>query len=170
MNKLHRYYKQHRLFRIASQVLIFFLIYMGVRYWQSLDNIQGQAPVIVAQTISGKAFDLRETHAKPILVHFWATWCPICNLENSNIAALAQDYQVITIASWSEGKQQVMDFMQEKNLKMPVIVDEDGEWAKLYNVKSVPASFIIDTQGDIQFIEKGYSSEMGLRLRLWWLQ
>jgi len=163
-------YKQNKFVRIIIQLIFVLLIYFSIRTWQSMDNIQGEAPVIVASRLNGENFDLRKQQSKPVLVHFWATWCPICQFENSNIANIAKDYQVITIASWSEGEAQVAEYLKKENLNLPVIVDEDGEWAKVYGVKAVPASFIIDSQGMIQYIEKGFTSETGLRLRLWWLE
>jgi len=170
LKKAKMIYKKNKLIRIISQAFFVLIIYLSVRTWQSLDNIKGAAPVIVATTLSGQSFDLREQHSKPILVHFWATWCPICQFENSNIANIAEDYQVITLASWSEGEDKVKEYLENENLNFPVIVDDDGEWAKVYGVKAVPSSFIIDSNGVIQFIESGYTSEIGLRLRLWWLE
>jgi thiol-disulfide isomerase/thioredoxin len=162
-------YKKNKVIRILSQTLFVLLIIFLIRAWQARHHIQGDAPVIVANTLQGELFDLREHQSKPVLVHFWATWCPICQFENANIENLSKDYQVITIASWSEGETEVRDFLKSENINMPVIVDEDGEWANVYGVKAVPASFVIDAQGIIQFIETGYTSEMGLRMRLWWL-
>ena len=163
-------YKGNKAIRVFLQLMLIVMVYFSVRYWKSLDAIQGAAPVIVAQTLQGDEFDLREHRERPMLVHFWATWCPVCELENSNVASIAGDYQVITLASWSEGVEQVKDYLQQENLSMPVIVDEDGEWAKVYGVKGVPASFFIDTNGDIQLIESGYTTELGFRLRMWWLE
>jgi len=164
------FYRQHKWFRITLQLLLFLGVIFSLRAWQSRHNIQGEAPVIVDRQLSGEHFDLRAHQPKPLLVHFWATWCPICQFENSNIASLAKDHQVITIASWSEGEAQVSEYLKKEGLNLPVIVDENGEWAKVYGVKGVPASFMIDGKSRIQFVETGYTSEMGLRLRLWWLQ
>jgi len=165
-----KFYKQHKWLRFIIQLGLFLLIIAVLRAWQARDAIEGKAPIIVARTLDGQHFDLREQQSKPVLVHFWATWCPVCQFENASIASLAQDYTVMTIASWSEGEAEVSAFLKKENLSLPVIVDEDGEWAKVYGVKAVPASFIIDAAGDIQFIETGYTSEAGLRLRMWWLQ
>ncbi len=165
-----QFYKQHKWFRFVVQLGLLLIIIFSMRAWQSRHSIEGVAPIIVATTLSGQHFDLREQSPKPVLVHFWATWCPVCQFENSNIANLAKDYQVITIASWSEGEAEVSAYLKKENLNMPVIVDEDGEWAKVYGVKAVPASFIIDGEGMIKFVETGYTSESGLRLRMWWLQ
>ena len=35
---------------------------------------------------------------KPILIHFWATWCPTCKLEASNIQTISENFEVLTIA------------------------------------------------------------------------
>jgi len=169
MEGFRTYYKRFFILRFFVQFLLILAIYFSIRYWKSLDNIEGIAPVIHDITLSGENFDLREHKNKPLLVHFWATWCPMCQLENSNIASIAKDYKVITIASWSEGQTEVANYLKQENLALPVIVDESGEWAKLYGVKAVPSSFVIDGQGIIQFIETGYTTEAGLRLRLWWL-
>lgn len=167
---LKKIYPKNKILKLLMQFAFVLLIYFSIRTWQSIDNIQGQAPIILATALTNEEIDSRDFQNKPVLIHFWATWCPICQFENNNIANLAKDYQVITIASWSEGDAQVSEFLKNENLNLPiVIVDEDGEWAKMFAVKGVPSSFIVDGDGVIQFIEKGYTSEIGLRLRLWWL-
>ena len=57
--------------------------------------------------------------------------------------------------------------MQDNQLTFPVMLDTSGELAQSFGVKGVPASFILDTNGEITFVESGYSSELGLRVRLW---
>jgi len=163
-------YKKHKIIGIVLQVILLAAVYFSLRAWKSKDFIEGVAPVINATTLQGESFDLRTHRSKPVLVHFWATWCHICQFENSNIVNIAKDYDVITLASWSESAAQVKAYLQKEKLDFPVIVDEDGEWAKVYGVRGVPASFVIDKAGVIQFIETGYTSEIGLRLRLWWLE
>lgn len=169
-SRLYRLYRQSRFFRISLQLLILVAVYMSVRYWQSQEMQRGEAPVISATTLENERIELLAPLDRPVLVHFWASWCPICRFENSNIAAVSEDYSVITIASWSGTTDEVAEYMRTESLNMPVIVDEDGEWAKLYGVHGVPASFFVDSNGQIEMIEKGYTTEIGLRLRMWWLE
>jgi thiol-disulfide isomerase/thioredoxin len=112
-------------------------------------------------------FDIQQLKGQPFLLHFWASWCPVCRLEEGSIDALAKDYPVITVASWSDD---VASYMEENKLSFPVLSDPDGDLAAVYGIKGVPASFFVDAQGRIQFVEIGYTSEIGFRLRLWWLQ
>lgn len=163
-------YQSNRLLRFVVQLLLILLVVMFVRLYQSQGQLEGVAPVIVAEQLNGKVFNLAELQGKEVLVHFWATWCPVCKLENSNVAALTEEYTIITIASWSGAADDVRQYLQEHDLHMPVIVDEDGEWARLYGVKGVPASFFINKSGMISFVETGYTTEPGFRLRLWWLE
>lgn len=163
--------KKNKVLSILLQFIIVLTVYLVIRAWQSVDNIKGQAPVIFATSLNNEKIDSRRFQTKPLLIHFWATWCPICQFENNNIENIANDYQVISIASWSGGAAEVRQYLRDEQLNFPVvIIDENAEWAKVFAVKGVPTSFIVDKKGEIQFIEKGYTSEIGLRLRLWWLQ
>jgi peroxiredoxin len=58
--------------------------------------------------------------------------------------------------------------LSEQQLSFPVLNDPDGHIAAAWGVHAVPASFIIDTDGQIRFVEIGYTTAIGLRLRLWW--
>ena len=106
----------------------------------------------------------------PFLVHFWATWCPICRLEQDSIASIAADRPVITVATTSGDSGELADYLAEHGLEMPVLMDEDGTIARAWGVNGVPSSFVIDTAGRIRHAGTGYSTEVGLRLRLWWTE
>lgn len=102
-----------------------------------------------------------------MLVHFWASWCPVCRLEQDSIASIAGDRQVITVATTSGTAEEVAAYLAGEGLSMPVLLDEDGEIARRWGVSGVPATFIVNMAGDITHAGMGYSSEPGLRLRLW---
>ena len=74
---------------------------------------------------------------------------------------------MISIASWSEGETEVKAYMQNNQLTFPVMLDTSGKLAQSFGLKGVPTSFILDPNGEITFVESGYSTEAGLRLRLW---
>jgi thiol-disulfide isomerase/thioredoxin len=162
-------YKTSLLFRIVSQSLLLIVVYTGIQLWQSVGAIKGAAPLIIDQTIDGDEVDLRRYQSSPVVVYFWADWCPVCKFETPVINNLAQDYQVLSVATFAENKQDIINYLQDEGINMPVIFDEHNEWAKLYNVSAVPSTFIIDAKGNVRFVEKGYTSSIGLRLRLWWV-
>ncbi len=58
-------------------------------------------------------------------------------------------------------------FRRAESVSFPVLNDPDGAIAAHWGVRGVPASFIVDGAGQIRFVEVGYTTEIGLRLRLW---
>ena len=87
--------------------------------------------------------------------------------NNYYIAAISEDHKVVTIAMQSGNDQDIKDYLKEKGINFPIIVDEYGEIAKSFGVQGVPTSFVVDPQGNIDFTEVGYTTSWGLKLRLW---
>ena len=143
------------------------VVILGVRAYQQRDIVTGPAPALVGVLLDGKAFTLAPIAGQPQLVHFWASWCPICRAEQGSIAALAQDYPIVTVAMQSGGDNDVAQYMQKEALSFAVLNDPEGLLAAQWGVRGVPTSFIVDEAGQIRFVEVGYTTEIGLRLRLW---
>jgi len=148
-------------------ILLFLVVMQAANWWKTRDAASGNLSEFTGELMDGSAFTISEFSGEPVLFHFWATWCPICEMENDTIQSISQNYQVISIASWSEGEAEVKAYMRDKQLTFPVMLDTSGELAQSFGLKGVPASFILDPNGEITFVETGYSTEPGLRLRLW---
>lgn len=150
------------------QILLFVLLIAGIRFWQQRDMATGAAPMLQGMTLAGQPYSLPAHPDRPVLVHFWATWCPICRTEQSSIADIASDYpNAITVAMQSGKSDAVANHMREQGIEFPVVNDPDGSIARAWGVHAVPVSFIIAPDGKIRFVEVGYTTGIGLRLRLW---
>jgi thiol-disulfide isomerase/thioredoxin len=118
--------------------------------------------------LDGRHYTLPAHPNQPVLVHFWATWCPVCRAEQGSIAAIAQDHpEVVTVAMQSGPPDAVVKHLHEQGLNFSTLNDEDGKLSVAWGVHAVPASFIIDRDGQVRFVEIGYSTGIGLRFRLW---
>lgn len=160
--------KLNKWVRRGLEVLIIIVIIMGVRAWQQRDIVVGAAPALHGILLDGKPYALPSKPSQPLLVHFWATWCPICRAEQSSIESLAKDNpNMITIAMQSGSSEEVQKYMREQSITFPVVNDADNRISASWGVQAVPASFIIDTNGEIRYVEIGYTTEIGFRLRLW---
>ena len=157
-----------KVYRWVVELSIIIIVLLAVRFWMQRDVVTGTAPNISAVTLKGQHFDLYKNKRRPILVHFWATWCPVCKLEQSNIENIAKDLPVITIAMQSGNNDELSQFMQAEKLSFAVINDENAELSRSYNIRGVPVSFIVNKDNKIEFVEVGYTTELGLRARLWW--
>jgi thiol-disulfide isomerase/thioredoxin len=153
--------------RRAVEALVLLVLILGIRAWQQSGTASGPAPALAGELLDGKPVALAAFAGKPVLVHFWATWCPICRAEQGSIDALARDVPVITVAMQSGSREEVIQFLRKEALSFPVLNDPDGVIAAQWGVRAVPASFIVDGAGQIRFLEIGYTTGVGLRLRLW---
>jgi len=155
----------------AAKVIVFLfafmLIYQLAQLWAARNTTRGQAPEIQATSIAGDAVSLHALRGKPTLLYFWASWCPICRFEHAAITRLAEDYQVLSVAMQSGSNEDISIDMAEHGAQYPVVNDPDGMIAMRYGIRGVPTSLIIDSQGKIDTVLKGYTMETALRLRLW---
>lgn len=151
-----------------SYLSIFIIAGFIGNLWMTRDQTEGLAPVISGQAIDG-------THAlqdfkklkSPVLVYFFAEWCPICKVQHSVIEGINESYPVIGIAMQSGTLDAVKKYVNDRGIKFDVVNDASGMISADYGVNGVPASFIVDTQGIIQYSTRGYATEAGLRSRLW---
>jgi len=160
-------YMKKRLPKLLVELLVLLLIMWAVEMYLTRDAVSGKAPSISGTTISGKAFSLAALQGQPAVVYFWATWCPVCNLEQGMVDSLAADYPVITVAMQSGEDKDIVDYLNEKGVDYPVLNDPQGAIARRYGVSGVPASFILDGNGEVRFVTRGYTSGLGIRVRLW---
>jgi len=158
---------KQRLKNIGINVLIFLSVYYAVHLYQTRLAPSGEAPTIKAPMVDGQLFQGLGDIDKPVLVHFWATWCKICQFEHGSINDISKNHSVISIASQSGSVYDVRRFIAENQIQYPVINDSTGELAKQWGIVGYPTSFVIDENLSIRFVEVGFTSEWGLRFRLW---
>jgi thiol-disulfide isomerase/thioredoxin len=127
-------------------------------------------PSLSVKTIKGKDIDLKSFQGKPILIHFWATWCPVCKMETANIERVSKKYQVISIAVNSGDDESIKAFMREQDAGFQVINDTEGELSRQFSVEVFPTTFIYDGSGKLLFSEVGYTSTAGLLGRMAWAE
>lgn len=162
--------KERRRRRVRGWLLSLLLVVLvlgGVQWWKARSLASGQAPPLRGVTLNGQTFNLAALRGKPVLVHFWATWCPICRLGNGAIDAIAHDHRVVTVALQSGDVPKIQHYMTTKGLGFEVLPDETGALASQWGVPGVPTTFILDRRGRIAFSTMGFSTEWGLRARLW---
>ena len=165
--------RKKRYFKLGVEIVVVLAIYLAVKAFMQRDLVDGPVPSLEGRLLGGQSFNIQSYQGKPLfkgkpkLLHFWATWCSICKMEQNSIASISEDYEVITVAMNSGTDREVAAYLEERGLSFPVMVDEHGAIAERFGVRGVPTSFIIDSNANIQFTEVGFTSELGLRARLW---
>lgn len=114
--------------------------------------------------------DYNVENSKPLVIHFWASWCPICKFEAANIEYLSKYYNVVTIAVDSGSDYDLSKYLQEKDLDLLVVNDKNKVFSKQFNIQAYPTTLIYDKNKNLIFSEVGYTSTIGLFLRMWWIE
>jgi thiol-disulfide isomerase/thioredoxin len=158
--------------RWAAEGLLFIVIVAGVQLWQTRNAPRGPAPEFSGHLVDGQSFDLaawRAVHAgRPVLLYFWAEWCPICKTTAGNVTNVSADWPVTSIAIQSGPAEQVAGVMAAKGYRWPTLPDPAAAILRQFGLAGTPAFVVINPAGDVRFVSLGYTSELGLRLRLWW--
>jgi thiol-disulfide isomerase/thioredoxin len=152
---------------LVLQLVLFLAVFLGARAWTQRDLVAGEAPPIDTVLLDGRPVSLQAYRGRPVLVHFWATWCKVCRLEQAAIQAIAEDWPVLTIALQSGDAMTVQRYLSEHSLSWDTIADPDGALAARYGVRGVPSSFVVGPDGGIRYREVGFTTPWGLRARLW---
>lgn len=117
------------------------------------------APDFQLPNLEGQPISLSHFRGKPVLVNFWATWCPPCRYEMPYIQEVFDEWSgnglVVLAINIGESPSTVKDFIQSGNFSFPVLLDTKQDVALKYNVRGIPATFFIDKDGIIQDIRIG---------------
>ena len=144
----------------------------GVNAWQTRNLPAGLAPNFTATLANGESITLDQWRARypgqVVALHFWADWCPICRTEENSISRLSRDWPVLTIAMQSGDAAKVRGVLVKRQLDWHTAVDTPGQITQSYGFKGVPAFVVINAKGHISSATMGYTTELGMRLRLWW--
>ena len=152
---------------LLLELLFFIALFAAVRVYMSYGTASGTAPALDGALLDGTPVSLAAYRGRPVLVHFWASWCGVCKAMQSSVAALAEDYPVLTVAMQSGDAAAIHAFLRQRGVSLPVLPDPAGSLSALYGVRGVPASFVVDATGEIRFVEIGYTTELGLRARMY---
>lgn len=123
--------------------------------WFCSPAIGAQGPDFTLESADGRRMSLREAAAgKPVLLVFWATWCPHCNEavpEINGIRTRLSDRLRVVAINYMEKRGKVNAFMKAKGISYPVLLDSDGKVAGRYNVLGIPTYVLLDRDGRIVY-------------------
>ena len=144
---------------------IFVIVWILSQYLMAKPAIEGKmAPAFKAGLVDGGTFDLSAHLGKrPVLLDFWAVWCPPCRKALPKVAGMVNKYAdediAICTVNLSETAAEIQAFLQENDMEVPVALDTDGAIASRYEVRSIPMLVFIDQSGTIVEAHSGVMSE-----------
>ena len=159
---------------VISQALLLVVAFMVVSAFQarSLLATAGQAaPDLQAMDLQGEPFELADLDGRPVLVYFFAPWCPYCSASADNIVRLRrwrseEQLAIVAVAlDWTD-EAEVLNYASRHELNVPVVLGNTGI-AAAWNVYAFPTYYVLDSQHRVVSRDLGYSTQLGLLWRSW---
>lgn len=127
------------------------------------------APDFELGTLEGNRVRLSSLRGRPVLLTYWASWCGPCRRELPEVAEIYRQYKdkgLIVLGVNDEGKAVARPFAAEAGLPFPTLDDSGLKAHRLYRVRSIPSTFLIDADGKVVRFFRGARSGNALRAAL----
>lgn len=120
---------------------------------------QGQlAPDFTLTNLDGEEVNLSDLQGKNVLLNFWATWCPPCEAEMPHLQKYYDTYAEkdnveiigVNVTYAKEKIERVKQFVEGYQLTFPILLEPTKEVADQYEVFTIPSTFMIDMEGNVQ--------------------
>lgn len=161
-----RYMEPSNFFRksvlaIAALVLVGFL---GLLIWGMLNKepitglsgitmVNRPAPDFTLTTFEGTAISLEDLRGKPVVINFWASWCPPCRIEAPLIERTWRVYKnrglIFLGVNIQDRKEDALNYIREFDITYPNGPDPTGEISIDYGVSGLPVTFFVSSKGEI---------------------
>lgn len=104
---------------------------------------------------------------KPMLLYFWGSWCHFCEVVSPSIQQIMDNgIPVLGVALKSGSAEEVKAYLQKQGYTFSSLNDPNGVISKQWDIQATPTILIIK-KGKIINHTTGYTSYLGLRIRLW---
>jgi peroxiredoxin len=128
-----------------------------------------QALTFTTQTVDGKPFDAATLAGKPVVLWFWAAWCPRCRAAADDVAGVQRDFpdrvHVVGVAGLNSGSEPMRRFVADQGIGGFVnLADDEGEIWRRFGVTTQEYYVLLDAAGAV--VHKGPLTPDALRDRV----
>ena len=124
------------------------------------------APTFSGELLTGKKVSLADYRGKPLVINFWASWCPPCRSEQPEFVKVHKEFgdQVEFLGiNFRDSEAPANKYVRDFQVKYESIFDPSGRIGFKFGVKALPATFFVDAEGRIVRRKFGGVSKKDLR-------
>jgi thiol-disulfide isomerase/thioredoxin len=120
------------------------------------------APDFTLKSKSGENMRLEEQQGNVVLINFWASWCGPCREEMPHFEQMQQEYQdlgfTVLAVNVDENPEKANMLLNDIPVSFPVLFDDNDKVSKLYDVRAMPTTVIVDRDGNQRLTHYGYKN------------
>ena len=147
---------------VINTLILFFMLFVGVAVASAELLPPGvmrvnaiSTPALILDTLDGETYDLTATKGHWRFVHFWATWCGPCRREMPSIQRMItrlddNDIEIVLVNT-AETEDEVFTFLGIVAPDLVPLMDTDGLVTEVWQPRGLPATFLVDPSGLIQY-------------------
>ena len=121
------------------------------------ETVTNTAPDFTVLDADGREIKLSDFFGTPIVLNFWASWCPPCKAELPDFEAACKQYEgkvTFLMVNMTDGQRETVaiakDFIASEGYTFPVYFDTQSEAAYAYGVSSIPTTYFINADGSLE--------------------
>ena len=120
--------------------------------------------------LTGQTVSLSDFEGQPVILNFWATWCPPCEAEMPDIHQAYLEHQsaglVVLAIDMAEHPDTVSSFVEYYELTFPILLDDTQDVGQHYGARALPTTYFIDRDGTISHVYFGQMDEAAIMIGL----
>jgi len=143
-----------------ARFLFLLILYTGFAGNVMAEVAQDAAPDFTLKSQKNGNLKLSELRGKVVLINFWASWCGPCRQEMPVLDELYRHYRSLDFTILGVNVEQNSDdaksLLKDVPVTFPILFDTENKISKLYDVKGMPSTVLVDRDGNIRYVHMGY--------------
>lgn len=123
-------------------------------------ELSGPAPDFTLSSNQGKNLRLAEMRGEVVMINFWASWCGPCRQEMPILEELYNRYSragfTILGVNVEPDPADADKILKDIPVSFPILYDTESKVSQLYNVEAMPSTVIVDRNGNMRYLHRGY--------------
>jgi thiol-disulfide isomerase/thioredoxin len=141
--------------------------YAGITSFQTSGLLDrgALAPEFSTIDVEGNSVALTEFSGRPLVLHFWATWCGVCRQEFSMLNSFDRDQGHLLALIAEEPSERIRDFVREHELRYRVAY-APASLTRSYRVSAYPTTYFLEQDHSVSSATIGMSTGLAMRARM----